>query len=420
MKGKSLTQQLIHTLIAVIIAYTLTAIVPRVISTYLTTYFYLIVLVLCLLLVIVSRGASSINEYVVMIIPFLLWKVLLYLTTKPSLIDWAYQIVVDFTPIIVGLYIVRRLDIKSAKFFSVIIILAVVITSLTTYMGLIEDPSAARYLATVSDPNESKFVRYNMMNIGGYEFIYTTVLLYPVWIFAFKRGKIKKVYMAAIVIAELLLIIQSGYTTAFLLFLITSSFLFFSREFNEKYLILVGIIAIVLFFLLFDLLSQGLSALANVIENQEISSRLKDLSSGREGLEQSEDPRLKLYLTSLNTFINKPLLGSLGGGIGGHSFVFDTLATYGLLGAVIFIVLYTIIYKRFYLPYKNAKGYGFIVWMFVQTIILSTVNTGMWLYVLCLFIPVLLYFIVGKEKVKNSSVKKPSYQSQLRSIRDSE
>ena len=159
--------------------------------------------------------------------------------------------------------------------------------------------------------------------------------------------------MAAIVISELLLIIQSGYTTAFLLFLITSSFLFFSREFNEKYLILVGIIAIVLFFLLFDLLSQGLSALANVIENQEISSRLKDLSSGREGLEQSEDPRLKLYLTSLNTFINKPLLGSLGGGIGGHSFVFDTLATYGLFGAVIFIVLYTIIYKRFYLPYMS-------------------------------------------------------------------
>lgn len=406
MKGRnlSLTQQIIHFFVAVIIVYSITPVFPRIISNYLTTYFYLLVLVLCLLLVLVSRGSSSINEYVVLLIPFVLWKLIIYLTQKPSPIDWAYGTIIDFAPIVLGLFIVRRLGRESAKFFSIIIIISVAVTAVTTYIGLAEYPDAARYLATVANPNEALFVRYNMMNIGGYDFIYTAVLLYPVWIYAFKRGKIKPAWMVVIVIAQLLLTIQSGYTTAFLLFLLSSAFLFFNKDFKASYLIIVGIIAILLFFVLFDLMAQGIKSLADIIENKEISDRLKDIAGGREGLEESEDPRLELYMKSFNTFLASPLWGRLAAAGGGHSFFLDFLASYGILGAAILTVLYVIIFKRFYLGYRKTTGYGYVVWIFVQTLILSAVNPGMWLNVLCLFVPIILAFINKGEKPCESSL----------------
>ena len=55
-RGLGLTQQTICALIVVIILYSITSIVPRLISSYMTTYFYLAIMGLCLLLLMISRG----------------------------------------------------------------------------------------------------------------------------------------------------------------------------------------------------------------------------------------------------------------------------------------------------------------------------------------------------------------------------
>lgn len=393
MRRKTLNSQLIGLLITVIILYSITAIVPRLISTYLTTYFYLIVLAACFVLVMVSRGRKSLSEYLVLVIPFILWKLLIYFIEKPSVIDWGYGVLLDFMPIVLGLYITKYLGFDSVKGFSVIIILSVLATMLTTYIGLQEYPDAARYLATVDNPNEAKYLQYNMMNIGGYGFVYITVLLYPIVIYAFKRKQLKLIWLILLAVFELMVIISSGYTTAFLLWMLSTVFIFFKRDFKLTSLIVVVAVALVVFFLLWDLISDGLKLLADNIDNRVISDRLRDLSGGQEGLKNSDDKRLDLFLTSLNTFFAHPIVGSLGGGAGGHSFILDNLAKYGLLGAAIFAFMYVVIFKKFFMPYKNTQGYGYVVWMFIQTLILSTVNTGMWLYVLCLYIPILLALI---------------------------
>jgi len=393
MRKTGLNLQIIMLLITVILVYSITAIVPRLISTYLTTYFYLIVLALCFVLVLVSRGEKSFNEYIVLVIPFIIWKLLIYFIERPSIIDWGYTALVDFTPIVLGLFIAKRLEFDKIKFLAIVIILSVLITMLTTYIGLQQYPDAARYMATVANPNEAQFVRYNMMNIGGYNFVYITVLLYPLVIYAYKREKIKLFWVIVFAVLELMVIIATSYTTALLLWMLSTVFIFFNKGFKVKNLIIVVVLAILLFFVLWDLIAAGLELLADNIGSKDIADRLRDLAGGGEGLSESEDPRLELYLRSLNTFIAHPIIGSLGGGTGGHSFLLDNLAKYGLIGVALFGTLYTVIFRKFYMPYKNTKGYGYIVWMFVQALILSTVNTGMWLYVLCLYIPTLLAFI---------------------------
>ena len=394
---KSLTTQLIDLFVTVILAYTVTAIVPRWMSTYLSTYFYMLVVVLCIFLVVILRGKSSLNEYIILIIPFLLWKLLVFFATKPSLIDWGYTSLLDFTPIILGLFITKRLDYSQSRYFSIVLILLIVVTMLTTYIGNEANPNAARYMATVADPNEAEYVKYNLLNIGGFEFIYTIVLLYPILIYAYKLGKINLFLTLVFAVFELLVIVESEYTIAFLLWLISTPFLFFNRNFKARYLIIVGVFTAFVLFFLSSAISQGLRALAEIVPSKDIAQRLEALAGGESALQEFDDNRLELYLLSINTFLSHPLFGALTSGGGGHSFILENLARFGLVGAVIFVTLYAVIFKKFFLPYKNAKGYGYIVWVFVQTLILSTFNPGMWLYVLCLYVPVLLKFITGGE-----------------------
>ena len=113
---------------------------------------------------------------------------------------------------------------------------------------------------------------------------------------------------------------------------------------------------------------------------------------------------MKLYRMSWETFFRNPLFGNMFERYrtdGGHSFIMDNFAQFGILGAVLMAFMYKNIYQRFFLPFREKPGYGYIVWTFIQALLLSLVNTGMWLEVLCLFAPLLFYWIYGTEEVKN-------------------
>ena len=135
-----------------------------------------------------------------------------------------------------------------------------------------------------------------------------------------------------------------------------------------------------------------------------MAERLEALAGGKKGLEESEDNRLELYMMSIYWFFDHILLGSFitrYSEMGGHSFILDTLANYGLLGGFLLYLMYRNIYSTFYAKYKNCVGYGYILWTFIQTLILSTVNTTMWLEVLALFVPIFLYCIFKEEEMEN-------------------
>ena len=390
----------IHLLITLILLYSITAITPRLISRYLTTYFYLGVMVLCILLLMLSYEKKLSDEYVFLMIPFFMWKVWIYLVTSPSLVYWIYGVVLDFIPIVIGLSIAQKIDYKSIKFFSTIIILALIVTMITTFFGLLRYPNAARYLATVADSNEAQYIQYNMMNIGGYEFVYTTVLLYPLVIYAYKRGNINLFWTLIIVVFELIFIVTSAYTTALLLWIISTIFIFFRKNLKARNLIFVAVFALILLIGLSGLVSNGLKAIADLIGNDTISDRLYALAGGKTGLENAEDNRWELWMLSLNEFVKHPFFGNMSFEGGGHSFFLDTLAEYGFFGGAMIGIVLVMIFRVFFMPYRNTKGYGYVVWMFIQTMILMVFNPTIWFYQLCLYIPVLLALINKRRRKK--------------------
>lgn len=400
MRGHSIKISTRFLLLSLTIIYAIMPVVSRFISSYLTTYFYMIVVIWTLFCIIFSQRTVSLNHYVSILLPFILLQALTYLTRSDSILLWGYQFLLFLLPVAVGYYILKQRSSETVGYAKVICI-AFGITIVTTIIGLIQFPFASRVLATIQSSQDSSAVIYNWHNIGGYEFIYMTVLLYPIAILAYKRRRIKAITMAIIAVSIFAMIVLSEYTTALLMFLLSTVLLFLKRDLKGKGILIFAIIGIVAVFLMNDSVSDFLSWLAGKLNSETMAERLNSLAGGANGLESSESNRIELYGRSISTFFSHPFLGTMlsgGGGIGGHSQIFDTFAQFGIIGVGLLAWMYRYIYMIFFKPFSREKGYGFMLWGFIETILLSTVNTGFWLNVLTLFMPILVRAIYNEKE----------------------
>ena len=362
------------------------------ISTYITTYAYMLLAVFLFGFIIFAGGFRRFNEMIYFIFPFALYVLCTFFTKTDSILLWGYQSLIFLLPVVLGYYYMYYKD-EGMRLFSVILIVSLVITVITTIIGLIRFPYAARILATTASSDDAEAIEYWWNNIGGYDFVYTCVLLYPILILSYKLGKINRIVFFIAFIALVTVVILSEYAAALLLVIVSSVLFFAGKRLSPKQLFILGASLFLAMFLFWGLFEKLLLWLANVLNSDTLSERLTALAGGMTGLENSESKRIDLYRMSLESFIKSPIFGNLfGKGYenGGHSFILDSLANYGLLGGAVLLFSYRSIYRRFFKPFNENIGYGYVLWAFVQMIILSVVNTDMWLTVSAFFIPILL------------------------------
>lgn len=383
-------------IISLTIAYTIMPIVSRFISTYLTTYFYLLVVVIVFFGIVFGNGSDSLNEYAGgILLPFILFQGFSFFTRTDSIVIWGYSVLLALLPVVIG-YFVTQYRIYNVPFYSHAIVFMMLATAITTSFGLIRFPYAARVLATISSSQDATAITYNWYNIGGYEYIYSLVLLYPILIMAYKQRRVNLIFTIVGTVLIFATTILSEYTTALLLLLISSSLFLVKRDLRKKDVVILLLIAILFVAFFNDYVSQFLSYIGTLTGSETMSERLNALAGGQAGLEASESNRIFLYQKSMNTFLSHPLLGTFlsgGGGLGGHSFVLDTLGKYGLIGAALLFFMYRKVFRCFVQPFENEAGYGFVLWTFVQAILLSCINTGMWLDVIAMMMPILVCVI---------------------------
>lgn len=398
-KFNNIIWKLIYTLP---ILYIIMPIISRIISAYFTTYTYMFIVLLIMVGIVLGNGVISLNRFCGgILLPFILFNLLTFFTRSESLILWGYSILLNMLPIVLGYFIIYYRN-RDVSYYQNVILMAFAITGVTTCIGLIRNPFAARILATIESANDANAVIYTWQNIGGYEFIYMVVLLYPLLILAYKRKKIGLISTVISVMVVFVMVILSEYTTAFLLLLITSLLFLAKRNLTTKDILLFLAFSVVCMIVLEDVLSNFLYWVGELTGSETMLERLNSLAGGKTGLEQSESNRIFLYERSIRTFFSNPLCGIMlkgGGGIGGHSFILDTIALYGFLGIISLMFMYRKIYRLFFAPFQNKDGYGYVLWLFLQTILLSCVNTGMWLSVLALLAPIILCKIYEGDRV---------------------
>jgi hypothetical protein len=292
------------------------------------------------------------------------------------------------------------------KFYSRVLCVALIITMITTCIGLILFPMASRILATIDSSSDESAVIYNWYNIGGFDFIYTIVLLYPVLILAYKQKKINLITAVCGTVLIYATVLLSEYTLALLLLMLSTVLFFMKRDLTKRNVWTLLIIGVLLILLLQSILSPLLSFLGELTGSETLSARLSALAGGIAGIEASDDNRIQLYRASFTTFLQHPLIGTFlsgGGGLGGHSYILDIMGRYGLIGVVLLYFMYRKIYRCFVAPFKDKSGYGFVLWTFLQAILLSVLNPGMWLTVLTLMVPVFVCNIYGYGDTKNEN-----------------
>ena len=388
-----------YTAVIFTILYSLMPVISRVVSKYLTTYFYMVFVLLFLLIIVGKKRKTSLFEYISAILPFLLYGLMTYSVKTDAVLLWGYRFMLFFAPVVVGIYI-NFYHSDESKLYSIVIIAALLITCLTTIRGLEVYPDAARWLATVGETQDAKLITYSWMNIGGYDFVYTVVLIYPLLILAFKKGRISILKTIVLVAIMFFCLLLADYTIALILFVVTTSMFFFKKNLKTRDIAII-ITATVLFTTVFSsTVSKMLTNVSSLVKSDNVSSRVEALAGGYDALEGLDDNRVELYIRSLTTFARSPIFGTFikgGGGVGNHSFIFDTIGRYGLCGVIIMFFMYRKLFRLFYKKYHNEEDYGYVVWIFAQAVLLSCINTGMWVNVLALYAPVILHMLYKNE-----------------------
>ena len=382
--------------IGFIIIYSIMPIVGQAVSTYFTTYAYMSLVVITILSIIMRNG-YSINMYISILAPFICYIFLSFFVSADSIVLWGYRSMLFLLPIILGYYLIYEIGGNNRR-SATVLLFSIMITIITTIIGTRQYPYASRILATIADSQDENNVFFNWRNIGGYGFVYTAVLLYPLVIFSFKQRKISLLTSIFLSMLMFALAIFSEYTTALLLVIMTTFLYFIKKEFRTKDVFTLGIVLILFLLMFYGFFSTFLIFIGTKVDSETIQERIFALAGGVEGLEAAEDNRLELYRKVFNLFLSHPLTGTMFGnkaGVWGHSQTLITLAQHGLVGGAVMYCMYRKIYRLFYKPFSAVPGFGFYLWVFIEAIVLSTVNTYFFFDVLAFYAPLLFCNING-------------------------
>lgn len=262
------------------------------------------------------------------------------------------------------------------------LLVLLVVTSFTTLLGLISNPDASRLLASGNtDSNRT----IQIMNIGGYGFIYAATIATPWIIYKFREEK-KASYIFALVVIGLC-IFKSSYTTAILLFICcvgASIFIIKSSGRNKFIRSLLTVLVLGLFALLILTSNIFWELALNIVDGNDILveriANLRDLFVSK-STEGDISFRGRLYSMSWQGFLNNPILGNIFSSaptnLGYHSEIIDLLGGCGIVGLIALVITVICVSKQYSFSenvYSQKMKPYFIVAMFAL-FILSFIDT---------------------------------------------
>lgn len=276
------------------------------------------------------------------------------------------------------LYIAEHCNKKFISYLFWAVVGSYIFTAITTYVGCVMYPGAARTLALPEEEIGSDlFVMYKMANIGNLTFTYSLVLLLPQIICMIKSKIVGRLVPIVMLLVFTITILETEYTTALLLMVICYSLFFLPAHIKRKHVWPLIIVAAIIFLIGRFVIGDLLLWASTSISSETVATRLNELGQAlSNGAESANDgdlvSRKELYYISINSFINSPLLG--GGEYGGHSLLFDSLARYGLIGFVAFYLSYKKSWKYFYKPFVRQPYYGHLMFSFLLVLALAVLN----------------------------------------------
>ncbi|HBN26922.1 MAG TPA: hypothetical protein DD405_05595 [Desulfobacteraceae bacterium] len=279
---------------------------------------------------------------------FAIWYfILIYFGLYNVELNWIrHEIEALFFAIIMLQYFLSSKDIKWLQILLAISFCFIIITIITTLIGLQSHPLASRQLAGgLAVKGEYALISYyRSIGIAGYDFFYGLAFTVPVLVAFLKMKKINnnlKVVLFFVIVLAMYGILKAQFTTAFLFAVIGAGIAFWTDEkVKPAFFRLIAVLIVVIFFPK-DFVTGTINSFAGILDEGLIQNRLIDLSitlsqgigEGRTHIDYRYD-RIPILMDS---FFHRPVLG---GGVSlGHNWWLDRLSLFGLTGVVPWILL---------------------------------------------------------------------------------
>jgi len=334
---------------------------------------------------------------------FLLLSFLLFYTqwsTYMSFFEKTYNYLLFITPlfIVANIYLLKNSKLNSYLLFLISFIY--IFTIFTSFLGLLEFPTASRDLASYQN-----FLFYSQRNIGGYGFFYSLPFFGLILINLSKN----KILNFLIWFSILLCIVLSQYFILLMIFLLTFFIRVKTIKFNLflfRLMVFFGsfIIFIIIFNNSFINLLKFLIDLTDFLNLSFLSEKISDfvnlLLTNQGG--NSIDSRLYVYIKSVISFLRNPFFGGLLepnpiGSVGGHSEILDLLGSTGIFGLIILILMIKILH-----PFKvflNNEYIYYSTFILILIALLNPISSFPQISIMFLILPILYN---NKHETKNS------------------
>ena len=208
---------------------------------------------------------------------------------------------------------------------------------------------------------------YKSLNIGGVDFIYQLVLMMPLLVFTFRKGnRMLRILSVVTMVVFIMTIVVSEYTTALIFAFASVLLFFFPKNISGKRLL--GVLLGMSFVLLIVLYVVDIfSILATMFgEKTDVAEKLQDISNHIHGMGYGEgdyDVRMGKWTKSLEAFASSPIYGTSHVG-GGHSYLLDHLAKYGIIGVVMLIIVFKNLFKLSVRKFNHTSFHSTILFLF--------------------------------------------------------
>lgn len=285
----------------------------------------------------------------------------------------------------------------SFKLFKIVAVYAVIVTTFIIINNIYTStiyPNAIRGMVGATAFNDTGMAElYQRWGVCIYGFAAMAMTFPTVAVCLAKSTSRKKIQFLCYTFAALSFVFLyiAGVTTPLLISLIILFFAIFLKEISFLRVGVIGIVVLLIFPAVLEVLSN-----LSILEGTNFETRINDVSTytstGRVEDDSDISSRFDLMAKSLHVFINNPLFGNLVAERGGHNYLLDMLAKYGLIGFTLFAVFIknTISCMMSKIPFVQRGAYIFcILSLLILSCLKNLTGTEYWLYTF-LYIPCVL------------------------------
>jgi len=333
-----------------------------------------------LLMIMLLDNSFKMSKALLCILPMFILSIFDLISYSPS--QWLVQLYGLAQQMIfplIMLYLMQNGSTTEKRSILLLVLTGYAVTCITTYLGCLTNPGAARQLATsISENDPALFNMYRQLNIGSFTFVYTVVLLLPLTLYVIRNRERYYLHFTLFAIISVVAVFETEYATALLMMLSVLLLIFFPpycTVYNLK-----NKVGLILFLIIFAwlVLPVVFDYIIPYIDSDTMRERLEDVSATLKGdVVNSQggdlESRKELFNISINGFLGSPIWGT-GTTYGGHSFLLDTMSKYGLIGFIFIVIMYKRVYTLYVRPYQLKPYYGYLLYMLIMALVLAVLN----------------------------------------------